>query len=95
MTDGEIRGGLEQEPTGEFIEKYTGDGAREALVEAYPEPLTREEVAEAVGCGRTTAQTKLRELADAGDIRTKKVGAHARIWWVTEETWRSRTAADE
>ncbi|MFC7136788.1 PAS domain S-box protein [Halobaculum litoreum] len=46
------------------------------------EPFTSTEVAEAVGCARTTAYKRLRRLAADGDLRTKKVGARGRVWWL-------------
>jgi PAS domain S-box-containing protein len=46
------------------------------------EPLTTIEVATALGCVRRTAYNKLRQLSEEGTIRTKKVGAKARVWWL-------------
>lgn len=48
-------------------------------------PLTASEVATAVGCARRTAYEKLRELTDRGRLRTKRTGAHSRIWWLAPE----------
>ncbi len=45
------------------------------------EPLTTTEVADATGCARRTAYNRLEALADEGELRTKKVGACARVWW--------------
>jgi predicted DNA binding protein/GAF domain-containing protein len=45
-------------------------------------PLTAPEVAEELDCARRTAHAKLEELADHGDLRTKKVGARGRVWWL-------------
>jgi len=49
---------------------------------AAGEPLTSPEVAEALDCARTTAYKALQGLADAGRLRTKKVGARGRVWWL-------------
>ncbi len=46
------------------------------------EPLTTREVADALGCARRTAYDKLETLAEQGDLKTKKVGARGRIWWL-------------
>jgi len=45
------------------------------------EPLTSSEVADELGCTRRTAYRKLDALTERGDVETKKVGAHSRIWW--------------
>jgi PAS domain S-box-containing protein len=45
------------------------------------EPVTASEVAEEVGCTRRAALNKLDELAERGDIESKKVGARSRVWW--------------
>jgi len=44
-------------------------------------PLTTPEVAESLDCGRRAAHKRLQTLADHGELRTKKVGAGARVWW--------------
>ena len=44
-------------------------------------PLTASEVADELGCVRRTAYGKLEELAERGDLQTKKVGARGRVWW--------------
>lgn len=46
------------------------------------EPLTAPEIADTLGCSRSTALGKLRELDERGDIRSKKVGGRSRVWWV-------------
>ncbi|MEF8842449.1 MAG: bacterio-opsin activator domain-containing protein [Haloarculaceae archaeon] len=45
-------------------------------------PLTAPEVAEELDCARRTAHAKLEALAERGDLRTKKVGARGRVWWL-------------
>ena len=45
------------------------------------EPLTANEVAEALECDRKTAYNKLKSLADGPDLGTKKVGARGRVFW--------------
>ncbi|MCU4743874.1 sensor histidine kinase [Natronoglomus mannanivorans] len=44
-------------------------------------PLTATEVANELACTRRTAHRKLEELAERGELETKKTGARSRIWW--------------
>jgi predicted ArsR family transcriptional regulator len=48
------------------------------------EPRTASEVAETLGCTRQTAYRKLEELSKQGTLKTKKVGARGRVWWLPE-----------
>ena len=48
----------------------------------YAEPLTASEVAAALGCSRRTALNKLDDLEASTDVRSKKVGARSRVWWI-------------
>lgn len=50
--------------------------------EDYAEPLTAQEVADAVGCSRRTALNKLHQLAEETDVTSKKVGGRSRVWWI-------------
>jgi hypothetical protein len=45
-------------------------------------PVTAGDVADALDCSRRTAHNKLGELVDRGDLKTRKVGARSRVWWV-------------
>lgn len=45
-------------------------------------PLTASDVANALGCSRRAAHSKLEELAERGEVATRKVGARARVWWL-------------
>lgn len=47
------------------------------------EPLTAPEIAASLGCSRTTALNKLRELADRRYVTSKKVGGRSRVWWLS------------
>lgn len=82
MPEGEVRGGVEHGEGGKFQDKYEDDDVVQALVEAYPEPLTNKEVSEAVGCAKATAHNRLHDLLDEGIVYTKEPGARARVWWV-------------
>jgi len=46
------------------------------------EPMTAPELSERLNCSRRTALNKLHDLADAGDVRSKKVGGRSKVWWV-------------
>lgn len=70
MDDATTAGGVRSEEVLSLFEEGTSS-----------EPLTAREVAEAVGCTRRTAYDRLRTLAARGELRTKKVGARARVWW--------------
>ncbi|MFB6130327.1 MAG: bacterio-opsin activator domain-containing protein [Salinigranum sp.] len=45
------------------------------------EPLTTPEVADSLNVARRTVYKRLEKLVDQGQLRTKKVGANARVWW--------------
>jgi predicted ArsR family transcriptional regulator len=51
------------------------------------EPMTSSEIADAIGCSRPTALTRLEELAEEADVRTKKIGARGRVWWLPEDQY--------
>jgi PAS domain S-box-containing protein len=44
-------------------------------------PLTTPEVADSLDIARRTVYKRLEKLVDRGDLKTKKVGANARVWW--------------
>ena len=48
------------------------------------EPWTVKEIANEIGCGESTVYNRLRELKTQGRVKTKEVGASARIWWPAE-----------
>lgn len=45
------------------------------------EPLTTPEVADSLDVARRTVYKRLEKLVARGELRTKKVGANARVWW--------------
>ena len=47
------------------------------------EPLTASDVADALGCSRRTALTRLNDLAERGALEKKQVGARAAVYWIT------------
>lgn len=82
MPDNNIRGNVEHGEGGKFEDKYDDDDVVHALAEAYPEPLTNQEVADRIGCAKATAHNRLHELEEDGIVHTKQPGARARVWWV-------------
>lgn len=68
-----------------------------SLFEAERAPLTTREVADSLDIGRRSAYERLQRLVDGGDLKTKKVGASARVWWSApdaESTGLERTQQD-
>lgn len=45
-------------------------------------PRTTPEVATELDCGRRATHKRLQHLVDLDELRTKKVGASARVWWL-------------
>ena len=68
--------------------RFTGRIPAESALEAFDDredaarPLTADDVMEAIDCSRRTAHDKLNELAAAGTLETRKIGARGRVWWV-------------
>ncbi|MFC7095747.1 GAF domain-containing protein [Halobaculum marinum] len=53
----------------------------EAVFDGASTPLTTPEVAAHLDVGRRSTYNRLQDLVDRDRLRTKKVGANARIWW--------------
>jgi predicted ArsR family transcriptional regulator len=68
------------EETGEYQREYTDGEIRELLRETR---LSTREVADALGCHRTTAHERLTELEDEGRIKSKSVG-NTLLWELSE-----------
>lgn len=60
-----------------FAEEYTDEDFLEAI--AGQDMPTTVDVAEAVGCKRTTAYPRLQRLEESGDVAGKKIG-NANVW---------------
>ncbi|WP_255198332.1 bacterio-opsin activator domain-containing protein [Halorarius litoreus] len=63
-----------------------------AVFEQLGEPLTTTEVSDVLGVPRRTVYKRLGSLVDRGALQTKKVGAHARVWWLPGVASPERTA---
>lgn len=56
-----------------------------ALVE-FPDPvITAVELADKVDVTQQAAYNKLTDLQERGIVRSKKVGARSRVWWITTD----------
>jgi len=64
---------------GRYAEEVTADDALAVFTDH--EPRTANEVADELGIVRRTAYNKLTELADRGDLKRKKVGGRAVVFW--------------
>lgn len=59
----------------------------ESVLEVFRErddpsaPLTATEVANELDCARRTAYSKLRNLVEQDELKSKKTGARGRVWW--------------
>lgn len=69
----------ERTEQGQYTEEVTPDDALAVFTDH--EPRTAKEVAEELGIVRRTAYNKLTELEERGDLRKKKVGSRAVVWW--------------
>ena len=81
-SDTRVRGGVDRAETGEFLAKYDDNDVVEVFVDAFPEPLSANEIAERVGCSRGTAHNRTDRLVEDGVLETKKIGARARVFWL-------------
>lgn len=45
-------------------------------------PLTADDIKDALGWSRRTVHNKLNILVAQGEVRTRKVGARGRVWWI-------------
>lgn len=62
----------------------TADEYLEAI-RSTPDPFaTASEVAEQIGVARQTAHKHLQRLAESEQIKRKKIGSSAVIWWIED-----------
>lgn len=60
-----------------FVEEYTDEAFLDAIREQ--EPPTTTNIADAVGCSRTTAYPRLQALEDEGKVVGEKIG-NVNVW---------------
>lgn len=70
------------EESGKYRTSYSDEDFLDAIREADGQPSTPE-VADALGCADRTALVRLHELADAGEVERRKVGA-VNLWMLAE-----------
>lgn len=56
----------------------------EILYESDDPAMTAREIADEMGEARRTVHRRLQELAEAGTVRRKDIGAHGTIWWLSD-----------
>lgn len=66
------------EESGKYRTSYSDEDFLDAIRAADDQPSTPE-VADALGCADRTALVRLHELADAGEVKRRKVGA-VNLW---------------
>lgn len=69
------------EETGRFTPAVSDDEILEAV--RTHEPAATSEVADELGIARQSADYRLRQLLDRGDVERKKIGASA-VWFIPE-----------
>jgi HTH-type transcriptional regulator, bacterioopsin transcriptional activator and related proteins len=64
-----------------------------ALFDHYGEPRTTPEISECLDLGRRSTYARLERLVEHNQLKTKKVGANARVWW--RPPWKAEVAEPE
>ncbi|WP_225935466.1 helix-turn-helix domain-containing protein [Halobaculum magnesiiphilum] len=55
------------------------------MIASAPDPVvTSSELAEALDMSQQGAYNRLSSLEENGFVRSRKVGASARVWWITD-----------
>ena len=74
----------ERNRAGQYTDRVPPEAALEVFEERedHGRPLTASDVMDALDCSRGTAHNKLEELVDRGYLKTRKVGARSRVWWI-------------
>ncbi|MFC6875386.1 helix-turn-helix domain-containing protein [Halobellus marinus] len=71
--------GRKRDEGGRYQETVSVDAVLELFTDT--EPRTTSEVAETLDVAQRTAYNKLEALTERGDIRKKKIGGLAVVWW--------------
>lgn len=69
----------ERGDSGQYVEAVTPNDALAVFTDH--EPRTAKEIAEELEIVRRTAYNKLEKLEERGDLKKKKVGGRAVVWW--------------
>jgi len=71
----------ERDEGGKYVEEVHPESVLEAFDQADVPVLTANEIAEMMDTSRSTAYYKLEDLVENGEIRKKKVGARAVVYF--------------
>ena len=74
----------ERDEGGQYVETVTLESVLSVFEQAEAPVVTASEVAEELECSRPSAYNKLNDLAERGELRKKKVGSRAVVWWRPE-----------
>ncbi|PSQ57417.1 response regulator of citrate/malate metabolism [Halobacteriales archaeon SW_8_68_21] len=74
----------ERNEEGQYVGTLTDDNVLAVLRDAEDPVLSAKEVSERMDCSAEAARQRLHDLKDSGMVKTKTVGARARIWWLVE-----------
>lgn len=77
----DIRKKFDHAETGDFTERYSEEDILAVIREGYPEPLTKQDIADRVGCSKSLLRNKLPTLEEADIVKTKKLGSRSRVYW--------------
>lgn len=80
--DEDIRKKFDHQETGDFAERYSEEDVLAVIREAYPEPLTQQEIADRLGCSKSLLRHKLPTLEGANVVESKKLASRSRVYWV-------------
>lgn len=74
----------ERDDRGQFADEIDPEDTLQVFTERedMAEPITAGEVEEKLGWSRRTAHNKLEKLERRGVIKSKKIGARGKVWWV-------------
>ena len=79
-----MSGGRERNEEGQYVSTVTPERVLEVLQKDDDPVLTAKEVGDRLGCTSEAARQQLHELKDSSEVKTKTVGARARIWWLAD-----------
>ena len=74
----------ERDYRGQYVSTITTDDVLEVLDSSDDPVLTAKEVGELLGCSSEAARQRLHELQEEGDVKSKRVGARALIFWAAD-----------
>lgn len=70
---------------GQFVETITPERVLGVMRTADAPVVTARDIADALGCTPEAVMKKLKQLQNQGRVTRRQVGAHAVVWWLTEQ----------